>query len=741
MQEHKTVKNNLVSPLKDKSRLMKLEHLLSNNYVLAGVVGVVDLVLFFGMNFVLHTLTSIPGLLLQKVDIADILSAKYLLPTQISFKGSLVFLGTVIILDAVLVFRIKVSWSEEHFNVGQKGTSRFLTEEEIKEEYKEIEPLETRYPGNPGTLISRIGNKFYIDDNVVNNLILGITRSGKGEALIKTDIEIYSRAQSLPSLVINDPKLEHYKVFRKVLEERGYEVHLLNASNPELSMGFNPVTVAVEFYKKREYDMAEMVANSIAHSYFKAEEAVGDMVYFTNAATSLFTAMILASIEDAIAEDEYENEERYQKWSHLGEGERRKHPFQYRHDNEKTINLYSMIVNFGELVTKPITQDGSKTLLDKFYVDRPAFDRARLKYLGVQVAPSRTKSGVFAEMLRELDIFTLNNVAKMTAESSIDLADIGFGKKPMAIFLATPSYDSSLYKLPTIFIRQMYYVLGRLCDEGKGKCDRQVKVIFDETGNMPEIELMKIMISMGLGQNISFDLALQNYEQLTDVYGKEIAETIKGNCANHYYLQTQSEDTAIEFSKKLGNKSIIDIQRSGGKLSFNKYFSESIQDRPLLNMNELMELMEGECAIFRVSKRKDLKGNKIKPRPIFNSVENGHYFWYAHEYFPKDRYPHPNEVNFLDICVENRSHIKPRERIWNIQKSWELLQKRNYKLHTLENVGFDTLVPLLEKSMGVHFKEKYGVTEESTVAETVALIQKVEMPEAERETLLGLLMR
>lgn len=71
-------------------------------------------------------------------------------------------------------------------------------------------------------------------------------------------------------------------------------------------------------------------------------------------------------------------------------------------------------------------------------------------------------------MLRELDIFTLRNVAMMTAESSIDMAEIGFGERPIAVFLATPSYDSSLYKLPTIFIRQMYYVLGKMCDDGKG---------------------------------------------------------------------------------------------------------------------------------------------------------------------------------------------------------------------------------------------------------------------------------
>lgn len=51
----------------------------------------------------------------------------------------------------------------------------------------------------------------------------------------------------------------------------------------------------------------------------------------------------------------------------------------------------------------------------------------------------------------------------------------------------------------------------------------------------------------GLGQNISFDLYLQNYEQLDDLYGESIAETIKGNCGNHFYLQTASKETARNF--------------------------------------------------------------------------------------------------------------------------------------------------------------------------------------------------
>lgn len=730
------MKKSLVDPMQEKDRLMKIERFLSNNYVIAGMLLIVDLLLFFVLNYVSHLLVSLPGYLLKRITTAELFSLRYLFPAVASVSGFLVFLFVAMVVDVILVVRIKIAWGEEHFNVGQKGRQRFTTPEEIKEQYLEVDPLETRYPGEPGILVARIEDRFYIDTSVVNNLILGITRSGKGELLAKTSIEIYSRAMHQPSMVINDPKLEHYKVFASVLEQRGYKVFLLNASNPVLSMGFNLLTIAVKYYKKKEYDAAEMVVNSISYSYFNVEKATGDMTYFTNAASDLFAAMSLATIEDALRADEEENAVRLNEWKRLDPKEKRAHPFRYRNDNEKTINLYSMIVNFQELVSVPITKDGRLTKLDQFFEDRPKTDRAKLKYLTTYVSPGKTKSSVFAEMLRELSIFTLQNVARMTAESSLDMEEIGFGKQPVAVFLATPSYDSSLYKLPVIFIRQMYYVLGKLCEERKGMCSRQVKIVLDEKGNMPPIELMEKMISTGLGQNISFDLYLQNYEQLTDLYGRDVAETIKGNCGNHYYLLTNSEDTAREFSKKLGSRSYIDVQRSGKKLDWDKYFTESVQDRPLLDENDLRVFTEGECVIARTSKRRDLKGKKIRPYPIYNSVENGQYFWYSYDYMPKEKYPNPNEVNFLDICKESRAHIDPQKRIWNLNKSWNMMRRERQKFQTLESIDYTALSGLLEKSLGQHFEETYGISEETSIAEAIGIVQSAEIPQAERDSLL-----
>ena len=738
-------KNELINPLKDKGRTMKLEYFLSNNYVLTVLMIVLDLFVILGGTYLIHLLKQLPSILLGHGTLEGIFSLVHMIPNlmEVTMQEVGIVLIGLVILDTVLVIRIKLSWSETHFNVGQKGVSRFTNEDEIKQQYKAIEPLETPYPGNPGILISRIGDTFYIDDSVVNNLILGITRSGKGETLVKSSIESYSRAEFQPSVIINDNKLEHYKVFASALEKRGYKVYLLNASNPKYSMGFNLLSVAVKFYKQKDYDMAEQVVNSLTHSFFDVDGAKGDMVYFVSAAAALCSAMILASIIDAFRADEEENQKRYEIWSYLTEEAKKEHPFHYRNDNEKTINFYSILINFGKLVEKPVDKTGTRTLLDVYFEQRPIDDRARMKFLGVKVAPGKTKSGVFSEMLRELDIFTLRNVAMMTAESSIDMEEIGFGERPIAVFLATPSYDSSLYKLPTIFIRQMYYILGKMCDDGKGKCARQVKVILDEAGNMPNIELMKIMTTMGLGQNISFDLYLQNYEQLEEIYGKQIAETIKGNCGNHFYLQTNSEETSKSFSNMLGSKSIVNVQRAGSKLSFHKYYTESIDERPLLNHNELMELQEGEIVIFRRSKRRDLKGNKIKPRPIFNSVENGRYFWYAYEYFPKETYPHPNDVNFMDICKESRVGIRLDERVWDIAKSFQMFQEadRNKVQRLSDFPAYEELEPLLYNAFGKDMEEKYGIGREMTIAEFTDCLNRIELPEIQKTLFLETLQK
>ena len=64
------------------------------------------------------------------------------------------------------------------------------------------------------------------------------------------------------------------------------------------------------------------------------------------------------------------------------------------------------------------------------------------------------------------------------------------------------------------------------------------------------------------------------------------------------------------FSRMIGNKTYVDIQRNGEQVSLIKNFMEKAEQKPLLYPNELLELLPGECVIRRAMKRFDLKGNK-----------------------------------------------------------------------------------------------------------------------------------
>lgn len=402
--------------------------------------------------------------------------------------------------------------------------------------------------------------------------------------------------------------------------------------------------------------------------------------------------------------------------------------------------MYSIINMFGELASQTDPEDPYVTGLDLFFKSRPALDRAKLKYYGIEVAGARTKSSIYSSMLIKLTIFTYEGFAKMTAESSINLEDIGFGDKPMAIFVEMPDYDKSAYFLGTVFIRQLYFVLARRATREKsGKCKNVVKIVADEFGNMPAIESMDTIMTVCLGRNISFDLYIQAYSQITKLYG-ENAKTIAGNCGNTIYILSDDDETTSKFSKNLGNETIVDVQRSGSRLSLKKSISETLIEKPLLNMNQLEELKPGECVVKRTMKRTDNHGNRVVPHPIFNSEETGTRLLFRYEYLT-DTFPNPDEISMEMVNEEDRSYINLAERVWDYRLSFAMNHFKNEDeteadcIGDLENyetlkVVFDNLGVKLPKKLRVDvvleqidMLKSDGEIDEKTYNKLISLIQ------------------
>lgn len=721
----KRAKNTLIShqSVKNATRkdsLMKLNHFIANGYVTASITILIDVFVYFVLTYTVNVFLS----LWKDFNILDPLTnmkLDYGIHNMFRYVGTpwyYAVLGILLLIwDVKFVYQIQTAYRD--LNKNQKASQRWTTLKEITSQYKAIpmraETVTETFPGGGGVPICHYNGKIYIDDSPVNNLIVGITRSGKGEMFVFSIIDIYSRAEKKASLIIADPKLELASASYDTLVARGYEVHILNLTEELDSMGYNPLALIVKAYAEEDYATAEMLCSTFCFSIFNGEDSNnGDNQFFNDNATFLLSAMIMAHVEDCIALDKEENKHRkieydagirafnslseddqtdcletFDKLDHLrnklekatllehreivkvireleeqteGFTDPRK-PFTETHENQKKVNMYSIINTFQELNQLAIDEQGTKTMLDFYFNSRPDYDRAKLLFASVGSAGGqKTKGSIYSTMLSKLQAFTYEKMAKLTAESTLDLEDIGYGDKPIAIFMGTPDYDHSKDFLLSVFIRQTTFVLEKRASlSASGKCDREVIYLLDEFGNIPAIEGMDSLVTVCLGRNIRFDLIVQSYSQIEAVYGDK-ANTIIGNCGNQIYIQSADGSTTELFSGLVGSETITNINRIGDKMSLKKSFTEIMEERPLIDKNELQNLMQGECIIKRVMKRTDLKGRDVPPYPIDNrgELKFPYRFMYLYDYFPNG-----NELS--RITKEHRYHISHTERTFDVK--------------------------------------------------------------------------
>lgn len=602
----------------------------------------------------------------------------------------------------------KVHSNFGNLNKNQKGSSRFSTLKELRQQYKTVPEINERYEGGGGVPISRHKDKIFIDDSAVNNLIIGTTRSGKGETYIFPAIDIYSRAEMQPSMIFNDPKGELYASSKDNLEKLGYHVEVLNLMNPLQSMSYNLLQLTKEEFFNENYSLAQQYARSVAFMLYNDPTASDK--FWSNSSTDLCTALILGLCEHC------------------------------RNEPEK-INMYNVALMMSDLATNMVDdgKGGEISRLDEFFGKFPTNHPARMQYATINFSGGQTRASILANTNAKLGIFTLDSTAKLTSQNTLDMTKFGFNhwvrgksdpltrisvlfpngseesiktdsdggfnlyhnchleigeefvvtskdnsttfkvaawdestgeisvvgndnvtklksvmqfEKPIALFMIVPDYDATFNVIASLYVKQVYTTLARTSSNVRsGKCFREVIFMLDEFGNMPPIDDMSNILTVCLGRNIRFNLVIQAYSQIEKLYGDDAA-TIDGNTNNTFYILTDDHTTAEKISKKIGSKTIVTKSRSGQTISFNKSKTESLDERPLLNADELMRLREGEMIVIRTIKRQDTDKQRIKQFPIYNTGSTA--MKYRWEYLSK-HYDTSKSINDIDIPCEHAS--------------------------------------------------------------------------------------
>ncbi len=296
-----------------------------------------------------------------------------------------------------MIYKIRSNFKQ--IGTDEKGSQRFATRKEIQQQYKVIPDRTQTYPGQGGPVLARKGSSAYIDPSPVNNLIIGTTRSGKGQTYVIPTIDAYSRAEDQPSLVINDPKGELFASSRETLENRGYEVEVLNLMNPMQSMSFNLLELVKQSYLDGDYSTAQTLCETITHMLYHNPQAKEPM--WDDSAKSLVNAMILAITEKSIAEG-----------------------------TEEKITMYTVANMLSELGTQnEVDENGQEfNALDQYFQELPQAHVAKEQYATSNFSKGNTRSSIFTTAMNGLTKFTMSETAKMTAKNSLDLKKVGFGQ-------------------------------------------------------------------------------------------------------------------------------------------------------------------------------------------------------------------------------------------------------------------------------------------------------------------------
>ena len=144
--------------------------------------------------------------------------------------------------------------------------------------------------------------------------------------------------------------------------------------------------------------------------------------------------------------------------------------------------------------------------------------------------------------------------------------------------------------LAAIFILNIYKTLIKVASATPDlTLPRNVYFIMDEFGNMPKIEKFDKFITVGRSRKIWFNMIIQSYSQLNNVYGETVADIVKGNCGIKMFIGSNDMGTCKEYSELCGNITVATTSTSAQSKGDTTY-STSYQVRPLIYPSELQRL-------------------------------------------------------------------------------------------------------------------------------------------------------
>ncbi len=396
----------------------------------------------------------------------------------------------------------------------ESGYARWSTDKEIKNDtgVEKVDPKAENLTAAGIPLINN-GKEIWVDNGEYHNLVIGSTGSGKTQTIVKPMVNLLAKKGE--SMIITDPKGEIYKYAASALKERGYKIIVLNFREPAHGNAWNPLTLPYRYFKEGNTDKATELLDDVAlNILYDQTKKSNDSDFWEKSAADYFSGLALGLFYDA---------------------------------KEKEVNLNS--INYMSSVGEE--RYATSNYIKEYFNLKGPESSPYIFASNTINAPNETKGGILSTFRQKIRLFSSREaLSEMLAYSDFNMQDIG--REKTAVFMIIHDEKKTYHSLMTIFIKQCYETLIDVAQENGGKLPFRTNFILDEFANMPPLKDVDSMVSAARSRDIRFTFIIQNFAQLNDVYGKEVAEIIKGNCGNLVYLISTELAALEEISKMCG---------------------------------------------------------------------------------------------------------------------------------------------------------------------------------------------
>ena len=485
-----------------------------------------------------------------------------------------------------------------------KGYSRWAKDKEIKaeEDVVMVTPGQ-EYSNAAGVPLILNDKEAWVDNGEYHTLVIGSTGSGKTQTVIKPTVKLLAKAGE--SMIITDPKGEIYEATANMLRDKGYDVQILNFRDPQNGSSWNPLSLPYRMYKSGNQDKAIELLDDLALNILYDESSNNSDPFWEKTSADYFSGVALGLFEDA-------------------------------KEDEININSISLMTTVGE------EKFGGSTYIKEYFSFKDPASASVINASSTINAPTDTKGSILSVFRQKIKLFaSRENLSEMLSHSDIELADIG--RRKTALFIVVQDEKKTYHSLVTILLKQCYETLIGVAQENGGELPVRTNFLLDEFANMPPLKDVTTMITAARSRHIRFTMIIQNYAQLNQVYGKENAETIRGNCGNIIYLISAELAALEEISKMCGEvKSKSD---------------DKTASTPLVTVSDLQRMKQFEVIILRMR----MQPFKTKFTPDFK-LDWG-------KTYPKAAYPEREKLAVHTFDIKTFVKEKKKEKLLEMMNS------------------------------------------------------------------------